>query len=124
MSHVSPLPPPPPLSSLLPLWFINQSRPASWRDRGLRREKKTKERRQREEEKKRTEQRDEFSLIKHERVCAGPGSVPGSDRLCGPVSVPGGPAAQPDQRPAAGVSFIGAEPSLVRVCAGPGLCSV
>ncbi len=46
-----------------------------------------------------------FSLCKNERVCAGPGSVPGSDRVCGPVSVPGCPAAQPDQRPAAGVSF-------------------
>lgn len=43
---------------------------------------------------------------------SGSGSVPGSDRLCSPVSVPGGPAAQPDQRPPAGVSFT--EPSLIR----------
>jgi len=39
-----------------------------------------------------------------EGVRAGPRSVPGSDRVCGPLSVPGGSAAQPGPRPAAGVS--------------------
>lgn len=48
-------------------------------------------------------------------MCSGSGSVPGSERVRRPVSVPGGSAAQPDPWPTPGVS----RSSSLQVRSGP-----
>ncbi|XP_035524900.1 uncharacterized protein LOC118333400 [Morone saxatilis] len=96
--------PPPPVSDVSPLLllcFINQS-PSRILEGPLGCGEDEEDKEEEDRKRKRGRRAGFFTLIQDESVRAGPGSGPGSHRLCGPVSVPGGPAAQPDQRPSAG----------------------